>query len=192
MRGKSHVVCSQWLENGFAIFSSTQDGETTVENSRAVAEQQAKKNTILVVGAIFRAATELLQQAQASSGDLSVFGINCISDFVRQNGYHALCTLIVGSENSYCSIGLKVWALVYVLEHRDSARSSGLDLYQLWLMLPLNMIFEVFCCLTFRSMLKVFIPFNHFPIFHFPLQHRLSTWKTPVPRVTFVLETNFL
>lgn len=60
-----HVYCVQILcFSHIFYYSAPQDGENHIQNSKALAEYQARKNAISITSTIFRAATDLLHRAQ--------------------------------------------------------------------------------------------------------------------------------
>ena len=65
---KTIVSLSQSCDVGDCHCRAPQDGESHLQNNRAVAEYQARKNAINIASAIFRAATDLLHRAHSSPG----------------------------------------------------------------------------------------------------------------------------
>ena len=68
VREKTIVSLPQSCDVSDCHCRAPQDGESHLQNNRAVAEYQARKNAINIASAIFRAATDLLHRAHSSPG----------------------------------------------------------------------------------------------------------------------------
>ncbi len=55
------------------LFSAPLEGENQIQNSKTLAEYQARKNAINVASSVIRAATDLLHRAQGTAGGYCLY-----------------------------------------------------------------------------------------------------------------------